>query len=228
MYDTALIIAGTEAEYQSDAGSTEDTPYCALMGELWDGFCWYFLENWPHHNSTALYITAGCLLQVILEKMDLWFDGESLYLSMPSLLVKCYPGCNLDVSAWCDLNLVLSWERDSKQSIMRCIITVPSASMLRMDACLCPDEISWVAQVSKASFISWPKHLMNLTTSNGVEISEMYQYRIFRFWKFLFDFSKAVNITIFYKNHRHNWCFIAFCFGEITAPLPPPPFTNME
>ena len=36
------MIAGTEAEYRSDAGSTKDTPYHALRGELWGIFCEYF------------------------------------------------------------------------------------------------------------------------------------------------------------------------------------------
>ena len=49
------MIAGTEAEYQSDAGSTKYTPYLALMGELWGVFCEYLWENWPRYNGTALY-----------------------------------------------------------------------------------------------------------------------------------------------------------------------------
>ena len=49
------MIAGTQAEYESDVGYTEDTPYLALTGELWDVFCEYFWENWPRHNGTALY-----------------------------------------------------------------------------------------------------------------------------------------------------------------------------
>ena len=48
------MIGGTQAEYQSDAGSTKDTPYLALMGELWDVSCEYFLENWPRNNGTVL------------------------------------------------------------------------------------------------------------------------------------------------------------------------------
>ena len=50
------MIAGTEAEYQSDAGSTKDTPYLALTGELWGVFCEYFWEHWTRYNDTALYI----------------------------------------------------------------------------------------------------------------------------------------------------------------------------
>ena len=45
----------TEAEYQSDAGSTKDTTYLPLTGELWDVFCEYLWENWLHYNGTALY-----------------------------------------------------------------------------------------------------------------------------------------------------------------------------
>ena len=33
------MIAGTQAEYKSDAGSTKDAPYLALTGELWGVFC---------------------------------------------------------------------------------------------------------------------------------------------------------------------------------------------
>ena len=39
LYDITQMITGTEAEYQSDAGSTNDTPYLALTGTLWDVFC---------------------------------------------------------------------------------------------------------------------------------------------------------------------------------------------
>ena len=52
------MIAGIQAEYQSDVGSTKDTTYLALTGELWDVFCEYFWENWPRYNSTTLYFQA--------------------------------------------------------------------------------------------------------------------------------------------------------------------------
>ena len=48
------MIAETQTEHQSDAGSTKDTPYLALTGELWGVFSEYFLENWPRYNGTAL------------------------------------------------------------------------------------------------------------------------------------------------------------------------------
>ena len=51
------MIVGTQAEYQSDAGSTKDSPHLALMGELWGGFCDYVWENWPRYNGTALYLS---------------------------------------------------------------------------------------------------------------------------------------------------------------------------
>ena len=58
------MIARTQAEYQSDAGSKKDTPYLALTGELWGDFCKYFWENWPRYNGTALYWeTVGPVLQ---------------------------------------------------------------------------------------------------------------------------------------------------------------------
>ena len=39
------MITGTEADYRSDAGSKEDTPYLTLTSELWDVFCDYLWEN---------------------------------------------------------------------------------------------------------------------------------------------------------------------------------------
>ena len=47
--------AEIEAEYESDAGSTKDTPYLALTGEHWGVFCGYLWENWPRYSGTALY-----------------------------------------------------------------------------------------------------------------------------------------------------------------------------
>ena len=53
------MIAETQPEYESHAGSTKNTPYLALTGEIWGVFCEYFWENWPHYNGTALY-TVVC------------------------------------------------------------------------------------------------------------------------------------------------------------------------
>ena len=47
------IIAGTQTDYQSDAGSTKDM--------LWGVFCEYLWENWLHYNSTALYLPFNSL-----------------------------------------------------------------------------------------------------------------------------------------------------------------------
>ena len=47
------------AEYQSDAGSTNDTPYLALMGEL----C--LSENWLRYNGTTLYLNIDRLKRII-------------------------------------------------------------------------------------------------------------------------------------------------------------------
>ena len=52
------MIAGTGAEYRSDARSTKDTPYLALVAELLGVFCWYFKENWPRYTRTTLYNAA--------------------------------------------------------------------------------------------------------------------------------------------------------------------------
>ena len=37
------------------AGSTKDTPYLGLMGELWGVFCEYLWEYWSCYNGTTLY-----------------------------------------------------------------------------------------------------------------------------------------------------------------------------
>ena len=53
------MIIEIEAEYQSDAGTTKDTPYLALTGELWGVFCEYLRENQQRYNGTALYIDGS-------------------------------------------------------------------------------------------------------------------------------------------------------------------------
>ena len=45
----------TAVEYESDFKLTTDTPYLALMGELWGVCCEDIEENWPCYNGTALY-----------------------------------------------------------------------------------------------------------------------------------------------------------------------------
>ena len=54
------MIAGIQAEYQTDAGSTNDTPYLALTGELLGVFCDYF-------ETIDCVITA---VHCILKKVD--------------------------------------------------------------------------------------------------------------------------------------------------------------
>ena len=49
-----IFHKGTEAEYQSESEPTKDTPYFALMGELWGVFCKYVGEIWPCYNSSTL------------------------------------------------------------------------------------------------------------------------------------------------------------------------------
>ena len=39
------MIIEIEAQYQSDAGTTKDTPYLALTGELWGVFLWIFVRK---------------------------------------------------------------------------------------------------------------------------------------------------------------------------------------
>ena len=61
------MIIGTDAEYQSDVGSTKDNLYLALMGELWGVFCEYLWENGLRYNGTELYLphwTMGCRLWI--------------------------------------------------------------------------------------------------------------------------------------------------------------------
>ena len=52
------MIIEIEAEYQSDTGTTKDTPYLALTGELWGVFCEYLWENQLCYNGTALYLSS--------------------------------------------------------------------------------------------------------------------------------------------------------------------------
>ena len=46
----------TEAEYKWEFVLTKDTPYVALMGELWGVYCEDFGENGPQYNGITLYI----------------------------------------------------------------------------------------------------------------------------------------------------------------------------
>ena len=48
-----------------DAGSTKDTPYLALTGELWAVLCEYLWENWPRYNGTAMYQLVDLFFIVI-------------------------------------------------------------------------------------------------------------------------------------------------------------------
>ena len=57
------MFAGTQAEYQSDAGSTKNTWYLALMWEIWFVFCEYFWEDWLRYNSTTLCIANNAAEQ---------------------------------------------------------------------------------------------------------------------------------------------------------------------
>ena len=50
------MIIWIEAEYQSDAGTTKDTPYLALAGELCGVFWDNLWSNQPRYNGTALYL----------------------------------------------------------------------------------------------------------------------------------------------------------------------------
>ena len=59
------MIAGTQAEYHSDADSTKDTPNLVLMGKLWGVVCEYFLENWPSYNGTTLCVDSWYPIFVI-------------------------------------------------------------------------------------------------------------------------------------------------------------------
>ena len=46
-------------EHKSDFELTKDTPYLALMGELWGVCCEDFRENWSRKNDTALYVALS-------------------------------------------------------------------------------------------------------------------------------------------------------------------------
>ena len=42
--------------YQSEAGSTKDTPYLALTGKQWGVLGEYIWENWTPYNGPVLYV----------------------------------------------------------------------------------------------------------------------------------------------------------------------------
>ena len=49
----------TATEPISDLKHTTDTPYLALMGELWGVSYENFEENWPCDTGTALYLEVS-------------------------------------------------------------------------------------------------------------------------------------------------------------------------
>ena len=46
----------TATEHKSDLKLKTDTPYLALMGELWGVYYENFEEKWPCYNGTTLFI----------------------------------------------------------------------------------------------------------------------------------------------------------------------------
>ena len=55
LHDNAYIPTLTKAEHWSRLALTNDTPYFALVGELWGVYCKYCGDNWPCYNATTLY-----------------------------------------------------------------------------------------------------------------------------------------------------------------------------
>ena len=89
------MIAKIQAEYKSDAGSTNDTPYLTLVGELWGAFCKYFRDNWLCYNDTALYVN-------VLDIQHYWAEVLT-YPSSVLWLMSCHFSVNL-------------WRESEKQS----------------------------------------------------------------------------------------------------------------
>ena len=54
----------TLAEHKSDIRLTKDTPYRALVGELWDVYYEDFGENWLLYSGITLYCVLKWELQV--------------------------------------------------------------------------------------------------------------------------------------------------------------------
>ena len=126
------MIRGTEAEYQSVAGSTKDTPYLALTGELWGVFCEYLWEKWPRYNGTALYIPTVPIFRwtkqwntMLLE--PLWNRG---------IFVKVYPENSLagqvvtihfndafetvyTFALWVFINIIIGFHKCGKSSFQK-------------------------------------------------------------------------------------------------------------
>ena len=71
---------GTEAEYQWYAGSTKDTPYLALTGELWGVFNWlrynstalYLVSLWRFHTELLLFLLASDTICFVISSADNW------------------------------------------------------------------------------------------------------------------------------------------------------------
>ena len=84
--DIAHITVVTEAEYKLEF---EDTPYLAVMGELWSVFCEAFGENWTCNNCTALYVFRWTLEGVEISYSVLG-QSTSYYIHINPLRAKFF------------------------------------------------------------------------------------------------------------------------------------------
>ena len=110
------MFAGTQAEYQSDAGSTKHTPYLTLTGEIWGVFCGYFFwggGNWQRYNGTALYLARW--ISILRKSQYLYWAGAQKTLTCMSFDNRFPATPYITNPAWVfyntchTVNIPLSW-----------------------------------------------------------------------------------------------------------------------
>ena len=75
---------------------TKDTPYLALLGELWSVFCEYFNRNWPCYKGFLLYIVLltcsdiTCLFSELKYHVSVGFPRSSWNIEHWITLIKAY------------------------------------------------------------------------------------------------------------------------------------------
>ena len=99
------------------------TPYLTLVGELWDVFCEYLWENWPHYNSTALY-TLISWTSMSFEQFWLWMF--LLYIYSCDRIIKIAPCVHLGT---CFHAIVFSWDQAALWMVQSfCLSVRPSVT----------------------------------------------------------------------------------------------------
>ena len=89
----------TMTEHKSNIKLSKNTPYLAIMGELWGVFCEYFGVNWPQYSGTALCILLESILMGYCKKditplLTHWSYVKNHFTSIRIPMLKIRQSCD--------------------------------------------------------------------------------------------------------------------------------------